>query len=56
MIGKRTYSAKEGDFERRWFLVDAEGKTLGRISTEIARILRASTSPFSLPMWIPVTL
>ena len=49
MIGKRTYSAKEGDFERRWYLVDAEGKSLGRISTEIARILRGKHKPIFTP-------
>lgn len=34
-----TYVAKPADIERKWYVVDAEGKTLGRLSTEIARIL-----------------
>lgn len=35
-----TPSIKATDIERRWFLVDIEGKVLGRTATEIARILR----------------
>ncbi|ADU66814.1 50S ribosomal protein L13 [Desulfurispirillum indicum] len=35
----KTYVSK-GDIEKKWYLVDAEGKSLGRLSTEIARILR----------------
>ena len=36
----KTYSAKAETVERDWFLVDADGKTLGRLATEIARRLR----------------
>ncbi len=36
----RTYSAKPESVQREWFVVDAEGKTLGRLATEIARRLR----------------
>jgi large subunit ribosomal protein L13 len=39
-VGSKTYSAKQSDFERKWYLIDAKGKNLGRISTEIAKILR----------------
>ncbi len=35
-----TISAKPAEVERDWFLVDADGKTLGRLATEIARRLR----------------
>jgi large subunit ribosomal protein L13 len=35
-----TYSAKAETVERDWFLIDADGKTLGRLATEIARRLR----------------
>ena len=31
-----TYTAKPGEIQREWYLVDAEGKTLGRLATEIA--------------------
>ena len=33
---KKTYWTKEEDVERKWFVVDAEGKTLGRLASEIA--------------------
>ncbi|MBD3671496.1 MAG: 50S ribosomal protein L13 [Gammaproteobacteria bacterium] len=36
----KTFSAKPETVKRDWFVVDAEGKTLGRLSTEIARRLR----------------
>ena len=36
----KTYSAKSKEFKRDWFLVDANGKTLGRIATEVASRLR----------------
>ena len=35
-----TYSAKATDVVRKWYLVDADGKTLGRMATEVARVLR----------------
>ena len=36
----KTYAVKAGDIQRRWYVVDAEGRTLGRLATEIARVLR----------------
>lgn len=36
----KTFSAKPAEVKRDWFLVDADGKTLGRLATEIARRLR----------------
>jgi large subunit ribosomal protein L13 len=36
----KTYSAKPGEIQRDWVLVDAEGKTLGRLATVIADRLR----------------
>ena len=36
----RTYLPKKDEIERKWWLIDAEGKTLGRLATEIARLLR----------------
>ena len=38
--GTKTWNAKPGEIERRWYLVDAEGKTLGRLATRIADTLR----------------
>ncbi len=45
----RTFSAKQADIKRQWFVVDAEGKTLGRLSTEIARRLRGKHKPEYTP-------
>ena len=45
----KTYSVKAGEIERRWFVVDAEGKVLGRIATEVARILRGKHKPTYTP-------
>jgi large subunit ribosomal protein L13 len=36
----RTYSPKQSEIQRRWFVIDAEGMVLGRVATEAARILR----------------
>jgi large subunit ribosomal protein L13 len=36
----RTYSPKASEIERAWYVVDAEGLTLGRMATEVARVLR----------------
>ena len=48
-IGTKTYSTKEKDIEKKWYLVDATGKTLGRLSTEIAKILRGKTKVIFSP-------
>jgi large subunit ribosomal protein L13 len=45
----RTISAKPAEVERDWYLVDATGKTLGRLSTEIARRLRGKHKPIFTP-------
>jgi len=45
----KTYNAKPGDIERRWYVVDAEGKTLGRLATRIADILRGKGKPQYTP-------
>lgn len=45
----KTYSAKAADVQRDWFLVDASGKTLGRIATEIASRLRGKHKPEYTP-------
>ena len=39
----KTYSAKPLEVERKWWLIDAEGQTLGRLATTIANILRGGT-------------
>ncbi len=44
-----TVSTKPADVRREWFLVDADGKTLGRLATEIARRLRGKHKPEYTP-------
>src|SRR6266576_2865389 len=45
----KTYSAKPGEVARDWYLVDAEGKTLGRLATQIADTLRGKRKPQYTP-------
>ena len=45
----KTYSAKTGEITRDWYLVDAEGKTLGRLATQIADRLRGKGKPQYTP-------
>jgi|SRR5687768_1756597 large subunit ribosomal protein L13 len=45
----RTYFPKEGDIQARWFIIDAEGQILGRLSTEIARIITGKNKPTYTP-------
>ena len=45
----RTYFPKQGDIEPRWYVIDAEGKILGRLSTEIARIITGKSKPVYTP-------
>ncbi|HEY8181430.1 MAG TPA: 50S ribosomal protein L13 [Thermoanaerobaculia bacterium] len=45
----RTYFPKKGDIKPRWFIIDAEGKVLGRLSTTIATILAGKNKPTYTP-------
>ena len=45
----KTYSAKESDVKREWFIVDAQGKVLGRVASEVARRLRGKHKPIYTP-------
>jgi len=45
----KSYIAKPNEIERKWYIIDGEGKTLGRLSTEIARILRGKHKPIYTP-------
>jgi large subunit ribosomal protein L13 len=45
----KTYSPKASEIERQWYIVDAEGKTLGRLATQIATILRGKHKPTYTP-------
>ena len=46
---RTTYMAKASEIDRKWFVVDAEGKTLGRLSSEVAAILRGKHKPTYTP-------
>jgi large subunit ribosomal protein L13 len=45
----RTYSAKKEAVQRKWYLVDAEGKTLGRMAAQVAIVLRGKHKPTYTP-------
>ena len=45
----KTWNAKPGELDRRWYLVDAEGQTLGRLATQIADTLRGKRKPRYTP-------
>jgi len=48
-MSAKTYTAKPGEIERRWHVVDAEGQTLGRLATRIADVLRGKDKPVYTP-------
>jgi large subunit ribosomal protein L13 len=45
----KTWNAKPGEIARKWYVVDAEGKTLGRLATQIAETLRGKRKPEYTP-------
>ena len=45
----KTYTPKLTEIERRWWIVDAEGKVLGRLASEIAQVLRGKHKPMFSP-------
>ena len=45
----KTYSARPDDIHRRWLLVDAEGKALGRLATQVATVLKGKHKPIYTP-------
>jgi large subunit ribosomal protein L13 len=46
---QKTYTPKPGDIERKWWIVDAEGQTLGRLASKVAPILRGKHKPMYTP-------
>ena len=44
-----TQVAKQSDIQRNWFVIDMDGKVLGRVATEIARVLRGKHKPVYTP-------
>jgi large subunit ribosomal protein L13 len=49
VVPLRTFSPKAADITRRWLVIDAEGAILGRMSTEIATLLRGKHKPIYAP-------
>jgi large subunit ribosomal protein L13 len=45
----KSYMARPLEVERKWYVVDAEGQTLGRLATEIATMLRGKNKPQYTP-------
>jgi len=45
----KTYMAKSGDVERKWYIVDAEGMVFGRLASQVASILRGKNKPEFTP-------
>ena len=48
-MDKPTHFFKTSDTQQKWHLIDAQGKTLGRISSEVARLLRGKHKPMFTP-------
>ena len=49
MLTTRTYMAKPGEIDRRWYVVDARGKVLGRLASRVAMVLRGKQKPQFTP-------
>ncbi len=45
----KSFVAKPADIERKWYVIDAEGQTLGRLATQVAMILRGKHKPTFTP-------
>ena len=46
---QKTTVLKPGEFEKNWYVIDASGKTLGRLATRVASVLRGKTKPAYAP-------
>lgn len=49
MNANATIMAKSHEIDRKWYVIDAEGKVLGRLATEVANILRGKNKPIFSP-------
>ncbi len=45
----KSFVAKPADIERKWYVIDADGQTLGRVATQVAMILRGKHKPIYTP-------
>lgn len=52
MNANATKMAKSHEIDRKWYVIDAEGKVLGRLATEVANILRGKTNQSFHHIWI----
>ena len=48
-MNNTTYSPKAGEIERKWYVIDATGKSVGRVATEVATLLRGKHKPTFTP-------
>ena len=48
-MNNTTYSPKKGEIERKWYIIDAADKSLGRVATEAAKLLRGKHKPTYTP-------
>jgi large subunit ribosomal protein L13 len=48
-VKKQTYSAKTEDIQKKWYVVDADGMVLGRLASEIAKVIRGKNNPLYTP-------
>ena len=48
-MNNKTYSPKAGEIERKWYVIDAANKPLGRVATEVAKLLRGKHKPTFTP-------
>lgn len=48
-MNNNTYMASAEKVDRKWYVVDAEGKTLGRLASEVAKVLRGKNKPIFTP-------
>ena len=48
-MNNTTYSVKKNEINRKWYIIDAEGKPLGRVATEAAKLLRGKHKPTFTP-------
>ena len=48
-MNNTTYSPKKGEIEKKWYVINAENKSLGRVATEVAKLLRGKHKPTFTP-------
>ena len=48
-MNNTTYSPRAGEIERKWYIIDAAGKPVGRVATEVAKLLRGKHKPTFTP-------